>query len=183
MKLYAPDTTYEGGSTVSQVEDEFEGGRSRKSGEFSQSERSRSQNNKSKAEKKNLFKKLCPRFGGQNNEDLWKSLSSEDKKARIKYYWTKAKRYNNKIRLQARLQKMSEQNLREMMIEDIQDDDDDETLSPDNQKRIKWYLIDTEKTFCKVWDFLITLITIYELFVVPIIMVFPELYVTCQEQD
>lgn len=78
---------------------------------------------------------------------------------------------------------MSEQNLREMMIEDIQDDDDDETLSPDNQKRIKWYLIDTEKTFCKVWDFLITLITIYELFVVPIIMVFPELYVTCQEQD
>lgn len=66
------------------------------------------------------------------------------------------------------------------MIEDIQDDDDDENLNPDNQKRIKWYLIDTEKTFCKTWDFMITLITIYELFVVPIIMVFPELYVTCE---
>lgn len=65
------------------------------------------------------------------------------------------------------------------MIEDIQDDDDDETMNPDNQKRIKWYLIDTERTFCKTWDFMITCLTIYELFVVPVIMVFPQLYVSC----
>lgn len=70
-----------------------------------------------------------------------------------------------------------------MMIEDIQDDDDDETMNPDNQKRIKWYLIDTERTFCKTWDFLITCLTIYELFVVPVIMVFPELYVSCDTES
>lgn len=71
---------------------------------------------------------------------------------------------------------MSEQNLREMMIEDIQDDDDDETINPNTKKVIRWYLIDTDKTFCKSWDFMITLLTIYELFVVPVVMVFPTIY-------
>lgn len=68
---------------------------------------------------------------------------------------------------------MADQNLREMMIDDIQDDDDDDTHTIDNQHKIKWYLIDTERTFCKVWDFIITCITIYNLVVTPLIMVFP----------
>ena len=117
---------------------------------------------------------LC--MSGKEDKNKFSKMSDEEKKVRIRYLWTKARRYNNKIRLQARLQKMSEQNLREMMIEDIQDDDDDEAMNPDNQKRIKWYLIDTDKTFCKTWDFMITLLTIYELFVVPVIMVFPKIY-------
>lgn len=111
-------------------------------------------------------------------------MTKEQKHARIRSLWQKARRYTNKLRLQARLQKMSEQNLREMMIEDIQDDDEDDSMSSDNQnKKISWYLIDTERTFCKTWDFMITCLTIYELFVVPVIMVFPQLYVSCLEVD
>jgi len=60
-------------------------------------------------------------------------MSPEQRKKRIATLWEKARRYNNKLRLQARLQKMAEQNLREMMIDDIQDDDDDENQIVDNQ--------------------------------------------------
>ena len=100
-------------------------------------------------------------------------MSAAKKEQRIKQLWDKARRYNNKLRLQARLQKMAEQNLREMMIDDIQDDDDDENQIVDNQQKIKWYLIDTERTFCKVWDFLITCLTIYNLLITPFVLVFP----------
>ena len=109
-------------------------------------------------------------------------MSPEQRKKRIATLWEKARRYNNKLRLQARLQKMAEQNLREMMIDDIQDDDDDENQIVDNQQKIKWYLIDTERTFCKVWDFLITCLTIYNLLATPFIMVFPEIYTTCKPE-
>ena len=51
----------------------------------------------------------------------------------------------------------------------------------DNQQKIKWYLIDTERTFCKVWDFLITCLTIYNLLFTPFVMVFPDIYTSCKE--
>lgn len=50
-----------------------------------------------------------------------------------------------------------------------------------NQQKIKWYLIDTERTFCKIWDFIITLTTIYNLIVTPLILTFPDIYITCIE--
>lgn len=45
--------------------------------------------------------------------------------------------------------------------------------------KIKWYLIDTERTFCKVWDIIITFLTMYTIFVSPFLLVFPEVYQTC----
>jgi len=66
-----------------------------------------------------------------------------------------------------------------MMIDDIQDDEDDDNQIIDNQQKIKWYLIDTERNFCKAWNFLITILTIYNLIVTPFIMVFPDVYQIC----
>ena len=44
--------------------------------------------------------------------------------------WQKARRYNNKLRFQARLQKMAESNLKEMMIDDINEDaNEDSTVN------------------------------------------------------
>ena len=86
--------------------------------------------------------------------------------------WSKARRYNNKLRFQARLQKMAESNLKEMMIDDINEDADEENQIIDSQPKLKWYLIDTERTFCKVWNFMITLLIIYTLFVTPFILTF-----------
>lgn len=76
---------------------------------------------------------------------------------------------------------MAEQNLREMMIDDINDDDDDESQIIENPSKIKWYLIDTEKNPCIVWNFFMTLLIIYNLIVFPYIVVFSDVYITKDE--
>lgn len=76
---------------------------------------------------------------------------------------------------------MAESNLKEMMIDDINEEADEEIQSIENQPKLKWYLIDTERTFCKVWNFMITMITIYSLFVVPFILVFQQVYEYCPD--
>ena len=67
---------------------------------------------------------------------------------------------------------MAESNLKEMMIDDINEDAEEENQIIDNMPKLQWYLIDTERTFCKVWNFLITWLTIYSLFIAPYIIVF-----------
>ena len=108
-------------------------------------------------------------------------MTDEQKKERIQYLWNVARRYNSKLRFQARLQKMAESNLKEMMIDDINEEAEDEIQSIENQPKLKWYLIDTERTFCKVWNFMITILTIYSLFVVPFVLVFHDVYEYCPE--
>ena len=76
---------------------------------------------------------------------------------------------------------MAESNLKEMMIDDINEEADEEIQSIENQPKLKWYLIDTDRTFCKVWNFMITMITIYSLFVVPFILVFRDVYEYCPD--
>ena len=71
---------------------------------------------------------------------------------------------------------MAESNLKEMMIDDINEDADEENQIIDNMPKLKWYLIDTERTFCKLWEFLVTWILIYSLFVTPFILVFDKLH-------
>lgn len=101
----------------------------------------------------------------------------------MEYLWRKARRYTNKLRFQARLQKMAESNLKEMMIDDINEDANEEVQQVEsNQGKLKWYLIDKERTPCKVWDFVITLIIMYNLFVTPFILVFSEQYQTYDEK-
>ena len=61
-----------------------------------------------------------------NTQAKWETMTAEEKEERIKMLWSKARRYNNKLRFQARLQKMAESNLKEMMIDDINEDADEE---------------------------------------------------------
>jgi hypothetical protein len=75
---------------------------------------------------------------------------------------------------------MAESNLKEMMIDDINEDADEENQIIDSQPKLKWYLIDTERTFCKVWNFVITMLTIYTLFVSPFILTFKDVYLICE---
>ena len=95
---------------------------------------------------------------------------------RIDELWEKARRYNNKLRFEARLKKMAESNLKEMMIDDINEDANEDSHVNESSEKLKWYLIDTEKTFCKVWNFIITILIIYSLFMGPFVLVFPEIY-------
>ena len=114
-------------------------------------------------------------------QEKWEGLSKEDKQKRIEELWDRARRYGNKLRFESRLKKMADSNLKEMMIDDINEDANDANLVADSQTKIKWYLIDTEKSFCKVWNFIISMLIIYELFVVPFVLVFPDIYNTITE--
>ena len=67
---------------------------------------------------------------------------------------------------------MAESNLKEMMIDDINEDADEENQIIDSMPKLKWYLIDSERTFYKLWHFLITWLIIYSLFVTPFLLVF-----------
>ena len=115
----------------------------------------------------------------QNQNSNFKDLSEEDKKKRIDNLWNKARRYNNKLRFQARLQKMAESNLKEMMIDENNEEAEEEIQSVESTPKLKWYLIDTNRTFCKLWNFMITILTIYSLVVTPFVLVFPEVYEHC----
>jgi len=70
---------------------------------------------------------------------------------------------------------MAESNLKDMMIDDINEDADEENQIVDSQPKLKWYLIDSERTFCKFWNFLITWVIIYSLFATPVWFAFPHL--------
>ena len=115
-------------------------------------------------------------FGNTDPKTNWENMSEKEKKERVEQLWIKARRYNNKLRFQARLQKMAESNLKEMMIDDINEDANEDSTVNENQPKLKWYLIDTERTFCKVWNFLITILTIYSMFVAPFVIVFSDVY-------
>jgi len=115
-------------------------------------------------------------FGKSDPKTEWDNMSAKEQEERVEQLWQKARRYNNKLRFQARLQKMAESNLKEMMIDDINEDANEDSTVNENQPKLKWYLIDTERTFCKVWNFLITILTIYSMFVAPFVIVFPDVY-------
>ena len=78
---------------------------------------------------------------------------------------------------------MTESNLKEMMIDDINEEAEEETTHTDHAPKLKWYLIDKERTFCKVWSFLITMLIIYNLFVTPFVVVFPTVYQWCENDS
>ena len=77
---------------------------------------------------------------------------------------------------------MAESNLKEMMIDDIAEDIDEQNTIIDNKAKVEWYLIDSDRTFCKLWNSWITLQIIYTLIVTPTVMVFPEIYQCCNAE-
>lgn len=55
----------------------------------------------------------------------------------------------------------------------LEEFDDEEGNTEETQNTTKWYLIDKDGTFCKIWNFLITLCIIYSLFAVPVLWIYP----------
>ena len=59
------------------------------------------------------------------------------------------------------------------MDEDVQEEKEKEE---DEEYQPRWYLIEKDGKPCQFWDFMITCIIIYNLFVTPFILVFPDVY-------
>jgi hypothetical protein len=165
----------------------YDGGSAQRGGNRRDKKSSKNKNNG--GQEPNIFMKIMScgsksksDANSDNTQAKWETMTTEEKDERVKVLWSKARRYNNKLRFQARLQKMAESNLKEMMIDDINEDADEENQIIDSQPKLKWYLIDTERTFCKVWNFMITLLIIYTLFVTPFILTFPQIYMSCPKE-
>ena len=56
------------------------------------------------------------------------TMTEEQRKAHARELWAKARRYTNRLRFQARLQRMAESNLKEMMIDDIAEEGNGESM-------------------------------------------------------
>jgi len=78
-------------------------------------------------------------------------LNPDQRRERIQYLWNIARRYANKLRIMTKLGKMAENKLREMMIDDINEEADDEVRT-ENGPKLKWYMIQADGTFCKIWN-------------------------------
>lgn len=103
-------------------------------------------------------------------------MSEQERKKRVGELWEKARKYTNKIRFQVRIAKMAEQNQKEMMIDDNIDEEGEDWLKEQEQKKMPWYMLDAESTFISFWNFFITLVIIYQLIINPFIQVFPTVY-------
>jgi hypothetical protein len=96
---------------LKKVADEFEGGR-RKNNMDDDMSSSKRKNRSDQAEKKqSCMDKLAAQFGSNDktgsrndgNRIKFADMNDEEKKERINQLWNKARRYNNKLRFQARL--------------------------------------------------------------------------------
>ena len=76
------------------------------------------------------------------------------------------------------MQRSAESRLKEMMIDDINEEADDE-LRSESQIKLKWYLINAEGTFCKIWNQLVTVSIMISLILTPYILVFSTVYQYC----
>lgn len=103
-------------------------------------------------------------------------MTDLEREKRVDELWQKARKYNNKIRFQVRIAKMAEQNQKEMMIDDNIDEEGEDWLKEQEQKKMPWYMLDAESTFIRFWNFFITLVIIYQLIINPFIQVFPTVY-------
>lgn len=91
-------------------------------------------------------------------------MTKLEKDERVQFLWKEARKYNNQLRFKARLAKMSEKN----MHLDAQKPTSNELLENvvvvDNEskkEKIPWYLIDSESSSYKFWDFILTMMIIY----------------------
>ena len=74
--------------------------------------------------------------------------------------------------------------MKELMTDEFPEEMNEANLQiEDHNNNSPWYLIDSDKSFCKFWDFFITILILYELIVVPFVLVFPDLYQSRTSND
>ena len=86
---------------------------------------------------------------------------------RVEYLWKIARKYDKQLRAQSRQQKKLDQMLRNNVIDDINDELDLENQQEQSGQNLQWYLLDSNGTFVFIWNFGITILTIYTLIVAP----------------
>lgn len=73
---------------------------------------------------------------------------------------------------------MEEQTMKDITFDMDEDVQEEKEKEEDEEYQPRWYLIEKDGKPCQFWDFMITCIIIYNLFVTPFILVFPSVYQT-----
>ena len=68
----------------------------------------------------------------------------------------------------------------EAKIDEMNPDEDEEVKKM--QIPLPWYMVNGDGSSMKSWDFFVTLVTIYSMFLTPFIMVFHEVYMNYNEE-
>jgi hypothetical protein len=64
----------------------------------------------------------------------------------------------------------------------IDNHDDDEMMQEFKKSTLPWYMLDADGVVVTTWNFIITMILIYQLIMVPFILVFTEVYMNKKGQ-
>lgn len=100
-------------------------------------------------------------------------MSDKEKKNNAQKLWRKARIEVDKIRFKHRLLRFKETNEKELYKEDAFETHDEED---EQDASVSWYYIDTTGVFCRGWNQLITISLIYNMCVIPFILVFPNTF-------
>ena len=101
------------------------------------------------------------------NDEKQKKKKKKIPVKRVEYLWKIARKYDKQLRAQSRQQKKLDQMLRNNVIDDINDELDLENQHEQSSQNMQWYLLDSNGTFVFIWNFGITILTIYTLIVAP----------------
>ena len=123
-----------------------------------------------------FFNSFFNRAVGNDQRKKFHQMSEEEKAERLEELWDKVKRYTQELMLKARIKKMEEQTMKDITFDMDEDVQEEKEKEEDEEYQPRWYLIEKDGKPCQFWDFMITCIIIYNLFVTPFILVFPDVY-------
>lgn len=113
----------------------------------------------------------------KKNRQTEDSSLEQPSKQRIRYLWYLARQYDKELRKQSRQQRKLDKLIVNQIIDEINDDQDPEHEAKNKGTKIKWYLLDSQGTFCFLWNLGVTFLVIYTLIIGPYVLVFQESYV------
>lgn len=90
--------------------------------------------------------------------------------------WNIVRLYCKELMLKARFKKLEDQTMKDNTFEFEEENNEEIEKEEDEDYQPRWYLIEKDGKPCQFWDFMITCIIIYNLFVTPFVLVFPEVY-------
>lgn len=120
------------------------------------------------------------RTGFDRQKKKFHKMSQSEIKERTDYLWDVVRRYTKELMLKARIKKLEEQTMKDITFDMDEDVQEEKEKEEDEEYQPRWYLIEKDGKPCQFWDFMITCIIIYNLFVTPFILVFPDVY---QDKD
>ena len=131
---------------------------------------------RAKHSQRGFYSFIIRKTQGFGEKTKFSQLSPEKKQERLDELWNIVRLYCKEVMLKARFKKLEEQTMKDNTFEFEEENHEEIEKEEDEDYQPRWYLIEKDGKPCQFWDFMITCIIIYNLFVTPFVLVFPEVY-------